>query len=44
MTVSVRLSTILRKSSKLEVLVLLANSVAIPVARGYLEKQGIRDI
>ncbi|KAG6377944.1 hypothetical protein JVT61DRAFT_14737 [Boletus reticuloceps] len=38
------LSKILQESHKLEALVLLANSVAIPGAREYLEKQNVRDI
>ncbi|KAF8555467.1 hypothetical protein OG21DRAFT_892931 [Imleria badia] len=43
-SVSAALLTILRESSNLEVLVLLANSVVIPGTREYLEKQGVRDI
>lgn len=38
------LSTILEQSPKLQVLVLLANSVVIPGAREYLDKQGVHDI
>jgi hypothetical protein len=43
-SVNAALSTILRESPKLRVLILLANSTVIPGTREYLEKQGIRDI
>ena len=43
-SINVALSAILRQSPKLQVLVLLADSVAIPGAREYLEKQDIQDI
>lgn len=43
-SVHAALSTILRQSPKLQVLVLLADSMVIPGARQYLEKQDIQDI
>ena len=43
-SVNAALSVILRESPKLQVLVLLTNSVVIHGAREYLEKQGVRDV